>query len=296
LKLAKGVSAFDTCSQELFKLRAYLIVAFGDIPAVSMLMRMKGHNGFSPCRMCNITGLRVPHGATTNYIPLDRSQHPSVKGQVGAVQIFDAEDLPLRSHKQIMAQAHEVQFAKDQTTADRLSRQYGINGISIFSSLHSMRFPTSFPYDFMHLIFENVLKALVLHWTGNFKGLDSGTEDYTLQPKVWEAIGKATAESGSTIPSAFGARPPNIADDKTSTTADSWSFWMLYLGPILLCRRFAKEEYFTHFVELSKLVHLCLKFELSRSEIDEIRVGFQKWVRDYERYVMSRYIFTRLQC
>ena len=39
-------------------------------------------------------------------------------------------------------------------------------------------------------------------------------------PKVWEAAGIATAASGSTIPSAFSARPPNVCDDKMACTAD----------------------------------------------------------------------------
>lgn len=68
LKLKKGVSAFDVLSQGRFLLRAFLILVFGDMPAISMVMSMKGHNGFSPCRMCKITGLRVPGArATTHY-------------------------------------------------------------------------------------------------------------------------------------------------------------------------------------------------------------------------------------
>ena len=58
----------------------------------------------------------------------------------------------------------------------------------------------------MHLIWENLVKNLVLHWTGEFKGLDEGSEDYKFTKPIWEAIGEATATSGSTIPSAFGAR------------------------------------------------------------------------------------------
>ncbi|KAF9023215.1 hypothetical protein BDZ89DRAFT_893352, partial [Hymenopellis radicata] len=70
LKLAAGVRAFDILSEKIFALRAYLIVVFGDIPAVSMVMRMKGHNGVSPCRMCKITGLPIPDAAgTTHYVP-----------------------------------------------------------------------------------------------------------------------------------------------------------------------------------------------------------------------------------
>ena len=86
----------------------------------------------------------------------------------------------------------------------------------------------------MHLIWENLIKNLVLLWTGEFKGLDEGDEVYELNKTVWEAIGEGTATSGSTIPSAYGAHVPNVAQDKLGCTADMWSFWTLYLGPIPL--------------------------------------------------------------
>jgi hypothetical protein len=54
VQLAAGVTAFDSISHSAFVLCAYIIVVFGDIPAVSLLMRMKGHNGQVPCRFCNI--------------------------------------------------------------------------------------------------------------------------------------------------------------------------------------------------------------------------------------------------
>ena len=49
LQLGIGVSAFDALSRSIFTLHAYLIVVFGDIPAVSMIMHMKGHNAIAPC-------------------------------------------------------------------------------------------------------------------------------------------------------------------------------------------------------------------------------------------------------
>jgi hypothetical protein len=54
LQLEIGVSAFDALLQLIFTLHAYLIVVFGDIPAVSLIMHMKGHNAIVPCRMCEI--------------------------------------------------------------------------------------------------------------------------------------------------------------------------------------------------------------------------------------------------
>lgn len=62
----------------------------------------------------------------------------------------------------------------------------------------------SFLYNFMYIIDKNTIKNLILLWTGNFKGLDEGTENYQLDIDVWKAIGIATAKSGKTILSVYG--------------------------------------------------------------------------------------------
>ena len=49
IQLEIGVQAFDPISQSLFLLHAYLILAFSSIPAMALIMRMKGQNGLSPC-------------------------------------------------------------------------------------------------------------------------------------------------------------------------------------------------------------------------------------------------------
>jgi hypothetical protein len=38
----------------------------------------------------------------------------------------------------------------------------------------------------------------------------------------------------------------------------------------------------THFLKLVRLIHKCISWELKRSEVDEIRQGFQDWVLEYE--------------
>jgi hypothetical protein len=284
LKLAAGIKAFDLSSDEIFALRAFLILVFGDIPAVSMVMRMKGHNGLVPCRMCKITALRTPNSRSpAHYVPLNRAQHPAVKDDHSAIQVYNPADLPSRSHTDFLNTARAVQMATTTAQSNILAKNSGIKGIPVLSYLPSLFFPDSFPYDFMHLIFENVMKNLILLWTGEFKGLDEGSGDYHLMPKVWEAVGAATAAAGSTIPSAFAARPPNVCDDKMACTADTWSFWMLYLGPVLLSKRFQRRVYFDHFIELVKLIHICLQFKISATEIATLRNGFQEWVLKYEQ-------------
>ena len=239
-------------------------------------MQMKGHNGKTPCRMCHIQGLRIPDsGATTHYVPLDRSHHPLVHNKPSIIQKYDGANLPLWTHEEFLRQAQEVQSAMTDADAEWLSKEYGIKGVLLLSHLLSLKFPASFPYGFMHLIYENVLKNLVALWTGQFKGLDEGTGSYELMPKVWEAIGAATAAAGSSVPGAFGVRPRNVADDKTTCTADMWSFWMLYIGPVLLNQKFQRQVYYDHFIELVKLVNLCLQFEITKAQISELRDGFQ---------------------
>lgn len=284
LRLAHGVRAFDITKSELFVLRAFLILVFGDIPAVSMLMRMKGHNGLSPCRMCEIVGLRVPGArATTHYVPLDRHHHPVVEADPTRTKVYDPLALPSRTHTELLKQATEVETAITNAEADRLAKTYGIKGTPILSYLDSLAFPGSFPYDFMHLIWENLVKNLILHWTGEFKGLDDGTESYQLSQAIWEGIGASTAAAGSTIPSAYGSRVPNIAKDRSSCSAEMWSFWTLYIGPVLLRNRFQRPKYFKHFVRLVELLNICLQFEITDEEIEIVRQGFIKWVKDYEK-------------
>ena len=284
LRLLIGVRAFDVLTGTVFSLRAFLILVFGDIPAIALLMRMKGHNGISPCRMCKIVGLRVPNSrATTHYVPLNRSRHPDVRADPAAIKEYDPISLPMRTHDEIRTRGEEVQNIPSKTAAKDLAKIYGIKDVSILFYLPSIRFPISFPFDFMHLIWENLIPNLVLLWTDGFKGLNQGTEAYILPKTVWDAIGQATEASGSSIPSAYGVRIPNIAKDRSYFSAEMWSFWAMYLAPVLLRRRFQRAKYYSHFIRLVSLLNLCLRFEITNDQVEEIRKGFAQWVQEYER-------------
>ncbi|KAF8902008.1 hypothetical protein CPB85DRAFT_1227411 [Mucidula mucida] len=140
----------------------------------------------------------------------------------------------------------------------------------------------------MHLIWENLMKNLTLLWTGEFKGVDEGDGCYELSAAIWEGIGKATAASGDTIPSCYGCRVPNVSTDRSYMSAEMWSFWTLYIGPVLLRNRFRHARYYKHFVELVYLLTICLQFQISASEIEQVRTGFIKWVTDYESLYYQR--------
>lgn len=277
LHLAEGVTTWDTDTRDAFILRAYLILVFGDIPAMSMVMRMKGHNGVHPCRWCNIKGVQIPgHSKSPYYCPLHHSWIPNGGGD------YNAYTLPLWTHEEFMQHAHAAQYAPNATESEKCAKESGIKGIPLLSYLSSLSFPHSFPYDFMHLIWENLMKNLFLLWTGDFKDLDMGTGDYKISSEAWKEIGKESGASSSTIPSSFGPPPPDVAAERVHWTADLRSFWTCYVGPVLL-KEHLKAKYFQHYVRLVKLLHKCLLFEISRDEIAVLREGFVQWVIDYEK-------------
>ncbi|KAJ7097464.1 hypothetical protein C8R44DRAFT_835053 [Mycena epipterygia] len=135
----------------------------------------------------------------------------------------------------------------------------------------------------MHLVWENVIKTLILLWAGEHKGMDEGSGSYHLSPTVFEAIGAAGKASGDTIPSYFGPRVPDIVKERYYFIADTWSIWTMSLGPILLRQRFQNPIYYTHFVSLVRLLHLCLQFEILNADIDTIETGMAAWVEEFEK-------------
>jgi hypothetical protein len=136
----------------------------------------------------------------------------------------------------------------------------------------------------MHHIWENLIPHLILLWTGKFKGLDKDVVEYQLNLKVWKAIREVIMAAGSIISSVFGSWPLNPASHKASYSAKAWSFWTLYLGPILLHQWFCHQQYYKHFIQLVKLLQMCLKFEITTEEVQIIYDGFINWVKNYEQW------------
>src|SRR6266498_2245281 len=237
---------------------------------------MKGQNGISPCRICEIKGIRFNR---TYYVPLRREKIPGAEPHR-----YYPSDLPIHTHEKLLDQAREVKMADKNARREELAKTYGIKGVPVLSCISSISFPSSFPLDFMHLIWENLIPNLIEFWTGAFKDLDHEGKDYLIEPHIWGEIGAATATSRATIPSAFGALVPNIATKRHEMSAEMYANWTLFIAPIVLCGRFKRPQYYKHFMQLVKLLKLCLAFEISEAMLDQIDEGFQLWVEDYEKW------------
>lgn len=273
IALSAGVKAFDAHSNKKFILRAYCIAAFGDIPAAAKLMKMKGVNALSPCRNCNIRGHRDPHSrSTTNYVSLYRPDKPD----------YQALALPSRSPREFLEDARAISRCLTKAEAEALSKETGIKGVPVLSMLDSLRFPDSFPADFMHMVFENIVPQLVDLWSDDFKGIGEGEEEYCLPLTVLNAINSAIASSGDTIPSLFGSRVPTL-NNRYQFTAEAWCHWSIYLAPVLLKGRFKKDRYYNHFIELVLVIMSCISYAVGDDGVDEIEDKLAKWVLDFEK-------------
>jgi len=182
-----------------------------------------------------------------------------------------------------LEQESAVKTAPTNSACKELVKLYGTKGIPVLSSLSLLSFPSSFSFDFMHLIWENLIPNLILFWTGEFKDLDHLEKGYVIAPRTWNEIGEITAVCRATIPAAFGASVPNIATQQSQMTSEKYANWMLYIAPIVLCGRFKKDKYYSHFMQLVKLIKLCLLFKIDEEMLNEIDKGFKSWVQGYEK-------------
>ncbi|KAF8752833.1 Transposase family tnp2 [Rhizoctonia solani] len=257
-----------------FVFRAFLIILFGDIPAVAKFLMMKGHNAVKPCRACLIPGVlcQLPRNQVY-YVPM---AHP------GQTHILTYADLPLRTHHQILDQLAQMEAAPTQTRRKQLAQEFGLNSRSIFAYLRSINLATCAPYDAMHLLFENLVPNLIKLWTGKFKGIDEGSGSYELDKSAWELVGKLTAAATRYIPSFFVGTLQNIALDGHLFKAEAYAFWFQYLAPILLDGQL-KEPYFSHLKLMRDILALCLQFEITYQDIDLLQDMINAWVADYER-------------
>ena len=103
---------------------------------------------------------------------------------------------------------------------------------------------------------------------------------------VWEAIGELTFWAGEMIPATFGSWVHNVALEKAHMIAETYSIWTLYLAPMLLKGHILNKCYYNHFMKLVQLLTHCIDLEITHEEIDDLNQDFQKWVQDYEWYML----------
>ena len=162
MKLAYGIPTFDTKEKTQFVLHAYIIFKLGDIITIEKFLNIKGHNAIFPCRSCKIQAVRGM--GKIHYVPLTpphgNSEHIH----------WDPNDLPLQHHKDFLGTCLQLDAAKTKTERARIAKESGVKGLPALSRVESLDHARSIPWEWFHLLLENVIPNLVDLWTGNFKG------------------------------------------------------------------------------------------------------------------------------
>lgn len=212
----------------------------------------------------------------SHYLPLRRPDGYSASG-------YSITKLPLlRTHAEWVRQATHVDEATAKKEEAIRSRDCGINGLAITHNIPGVSFPISFPFDLMHLL-ENTISNYVLLFSGDFKGLDSGRENYVIPKAMWKEIGALKAASNSLIPSQFGRCIPNIVEDCTFFMAEVYLVWAMLIAPIVLRDRFAHPKYYDHFIKFIPIVNRLTQISTSRAERNQLRVDIVQWYGEYEK-------------
>jgi hypothetical protein len=275
---ALGVRTFDSSTQEIFNARLYMILEHGDIVAIEEMLGIKGHNGYRPCRSCIIKGVRMlGQGGKNYYVPLttpdaENQTRPSVNPRA----------LSLRTHEHFLEVHERIEEATSATKRDKLKKHYGIRHFPLLNRVSSIDYATSFPWEWLHIFGENAIPNLVNLWSGTFKDIDVGQEDYEISKELWDEIGNETERAVKDIPSSYVHVLPNIVKDRSYYTAETWTFWFIYVAPIVLKGRFNDEKYYVHMILLTRIMLTTLKFEVTRVEVDELEDKIIRWVELYE--------------
>jgi hypothetical protein len=74
--------------------------------------------------------------------------------------------------------------------------------------------------------------------------------------------------------------------EKVNMIAKTYVIWTLYLAPMLLKGHFLNKWYYNYFVKLVQLLTHYIDLGITHEEIDDLNQDFQKWVQDYEWYML----------
>jgi hypothetical protein len=255
---------FDSATHSLFDFHGYQLTEEGDIIAIENFLCLKGHSSQCPCRSGLIRGVHMLSGSNkVYYAPL----HWPITGN-GPNQLWDSKSLPPRLNKSFRAAVEHISQATTKKYARQLQQHYGIKCMPALSRVNSLDYGQLCPWEWLHLFGENVIPTMIDIWTGRFKDHDEGTGCYFLSNEDWAFIGQETAEAMKFIPSDFVRLIGNIAEDRSTFTAESYTFWFMYIAPHLLKGRFRDEKYYTHSQALVDIMKATLQFEITHDEID----------------------------
>ena len=134
----------------------------------------------------------------------------------------------------------------------------------------------------MHLFLLNHGPNLISLWTNCYNGISGpGTEDYLISAADWTEIGTKTFAASVTLPQAFTRPLPNFSTDRRFFNAESWAFWLQYVGQVVLCGRLA-DKYYEHYLEFVHILKTLLALSSTIKQIEDLRHRVASYLERFE--------------
>jgi hypothetical protein len=130
-------------------------------------------------------------------------------------------------------------------------------------------------------LWEGQFKAAQVHsdGTGMLGGLPN--EDYVILEHVWTIMDDEVSKSNKFVPSQISRRLSSVTI-RAYWTADTYSYFLTHLAPILPKDRLSR-KYYEHFLLLSKMARIMTQSEITEEELTDLDKGLLKWVRQFEK-------------
>lgn len=255
------------------------IIVTGNMQAIKYLQNFKGTNAKIPCRACMIVAMYHTQ-RQTYYVPL--AEPLPDDDPLATVQSYDLRQLPLRTEKKTISQLKKIESANTIGEAKDIRKKYGICGPLILDRIPSIQHLTLYPHEFMHLFIINHGPELVSLWTNSYPGIsDTGSKDYLIPCADWIAIGQETTDATYLLPAAFIRPLPNIESNPRLYCAESWSFWLVHVGPVVLRGRLPK-KYYDHYLELVSIIKCLLELNNTMHCIEQLKEEVIHYVEKFE--------------
>lgn len=249
--------------------RCHLLFICGDLPAIAKLCQLKGSNGYSPCRYCNITGIVDPLRSHVYY--------PSFFTRGDQHEIcFDTENIPKRSESGIEETLQKIQDLSlssqrgSKGMLETLRRCSGINGESaLFERLPLLRKYRSCPIDIMHLLLLNVSAGFI----------DMLFDRKLLHNVAESRINDVLHAFGSGVPA--DVRRPRSLRYRRLFKASEWKFFVLNSSLIAFHEELDREVLQGWF-SFVQVVDICFRPVLTEGDVVELGEKARHFYRFYE--------------
>ena len=67
-----------------------------------------------------------------------------------------------------------------------IMKETGIKDFPAMTHVQSLNYAQSLPWEWFHLLLDNIIPNLIDCWAGNFKDLGEGAEEFEIAPHIWK--------------------------------------------------------------------------------------------------------------